>query len=111
LSGRDNRVVVNPRAWAMLSTVTLVTGALLVGDALHGSVVTGAYGIASPASVFRPLPGLVLIAIGARVRPDPEEFAPVSTGSTEGGEEDDDAFEPELSPVGETIDGAERDDE
>lgn len=94
--------MVSPRVRAVGSTVTLVVGALLVGDALHGSVVTGTFGVGSPAAVFRFLPGVVLIWVGYRLRVPPEEYASMPSGSPGGGgaEEDSGEFDPALSPVG-----------
>ncbi len=58
----------------MVSTFTLVTGALLVGDALNGSVVSGTYGVTSPAFVLRVLPGLGFIWLGYTLRENHEKF-------------------------------------
>lgn len=85
----------------MASTFFLVTGALLVGDALHGSVVTGQYPVTSPASVIRWVVGLACIAVGARLRTPPSEYASLPSEQSEdgesGGEADD--YDPEFSPL------------
>lgn len=86
------------RAWA--STFTLVVGALLVGDALHGAVTTGAYGVTSPAAVVRVVGGAVLIAVGYRLRTPVSEY--VATAADEADEESEEpaSWDPSLSPLG-----------
>lgn len=46
-------VVISVWFVAMVNTFLLVTGALLVGDALHGALVAGQYSVTSPAAVVR----------------------------------------------------------
>lgn len=90
------------RRWA--SSTTLLVGALLVGDSLHGSVVTGAYGVTSVAAILRFVPGIVLIAIGYRLQVSSEEaerYAERTSGEPSTGP--DHEFDPEVSPVGETL--------
>jgi hypothetical protein len=88
----------------MASTFFLVIGALLVGDALHGSIVTSQYPVTSPASVVRWVVGLACIAVGARLRTPPEEYASMPSEESEGagagetGAETGD-YDPELSPL------------
>lgn len=85
----------------MLSTLFLVTGALLLGDALHGSVVTGQYPVTSPAAVVRAVAGLVSIAIGYHFQTPVDEYS--SVPSTEPEETSSDGasgeFDSELSPL------------
>ncbi|WP_115862324.1 hypothetical protein [Halorussus litoreus] len=95
------------RLAAMASTLFLVTGALLVGDALHGSVVTAQYSVTSPAAVLRAVVGVVCIALGYRLKTPPSEYAAVpsaKSGSSSSESEDDGApgpteFDPEMSPL------------
>lgn len=97
------------RLRATFSTTALVVGALLVGDALHGAVVTGQYGLASPAAVQRLVGGSVAIAVGSRLR------TPVGDRTTAAGERGADArdadgdpggeFDPDLSPAGDALTG------
>ena len=99
----------------------LVTGAVLVGDALHGSVVTGQYSVTSPAAVLRALPGLVAIALGYRLRTPPSEYTSVPSDGTGGEATDSEAdaaesgtgdFDPEMSPLSdEQFDDLDADDE
>lgn len=95
--------MVSQRLRAALSTLLLVVGALLVGDALHGGVVTGQYGVTTPAFVLRILIGVPAIAGGYELRTPVDQYVampsdetstsdPETGGSTE--------FDPELSPVG-----------
>ncbi|WP_135829051.1 hypothetical protein [Halorussus halobius] len=86
--------MISVRFVAMASTFFLVTGALLVGDALHGSVVTGQYPITSPAAVLRAVPGLICIALGYRLRTPPSEYAAVASDET-----GDEATDSETDPV------------
>ncbi|WP_137287132.1 hypothetical protein [Halorussus salinisoli] len=93
--------MISVRFVALLSTFFLVTGALLVGDALHGSVVTGQYPATSPAAVVRAVAGLVCIALGYRFQTPPDEYTSVpsaesaESSSDEGGSD----FDSELSPL------------
>jgi uncharacterized membrane protein len=95
--------VVSKRTLAFVSTLCLLLGALLVGDALHGGVVTNQYAITSPAAVFRLGFGIVLISIGYRFRVPPDDRATVSQGEEQSGAETkgDEAFDPEDSPLDE----------
>lgn len=101
--------MISVRLVAMASTFFLVTGALLVGDALHGSVVTGQYSVTSPAAVLRAVAGLVSIAVGYRLETPPSEYTSVPSGQSRESTDDaggDDAapggddFDPDLSPLG-----------
>lgn len=90
----------------MASTFFLVTGALLVGDALHGSVVTGQYPVTSPAAVLRGVAGLVFVGLGYRLQVPASEYASTSsnesvreTDESEAGTSDGGDFDPELSPL------------
>ncbi|WP_458185388.1 hypothetical protein [Haladaptatus sp. NG-WS-4] len=85
---------------AMLSTFTLVSGALLVGDALHGSVVTGTYGVTSPAFVIRLLPGVVLIWIGYTLRENHERFVSAYfAGRDAARQPSEEEFDERMSPL------------
>jgi hypothetical protein len=105
----------------MLSTLLLVVGALLVGEALHGGVVTGEFAVTSPYVVLRVLLGGVFIALGYRLRSPIEEYVEMPSGEPDrsGGASDDPSdadrspdtdrspnadqsgeFDPEMSPLG-----------
>lgn len=89
----------------MGSTVTLLMGALLVGDFLHGGLVTGAFGLTSVAATVRLLPGLVLLWVGLRLRVTKEQaerYAEERVGTA--GEDEGEGFDAEVSPVGESLD-------
>ena len=98
-------LVVASSTLSWLSSLTLVLGALLVGDAINGAIVTSQYPVTAPAAVLRLLLGTALIWLGARVR-TPPEYLP--SESTEGEsvskapepEAEDCDFDPELSPLG-----------
>lgn len=106
----------------MLSTVLLVAGALLVGDALNGAVVTSQYGITSPAAVIRLVVGAVFILGGYRLKTPMGEYVDVPSGDVgrhaPGGDETGSAgaegngeFDPELSPVGDSLEHVDADEE
>ena len=99
----------------MVSTILLVVGALLVGEALHGGVVTREFAVTSPYVVLRILLGGVFIALGYRLRSPVEEYVEMPSGepsrSGDATAESPDAdespsadrsgeFDPELSPLG-----------
>jgi hypothetical protein len=96
-------VASNTLSW--LSSLALVLGALLVGDAINGAVVTNQYPATAPAAVLRVLFGIVLIWLGARVR-TPPEYAPSESAEGKSAPEapepgaEDHEFDPELSPLG-----------
>lgn len=96
------------RAW--LSTVTLVIGALLIGDAIHGAVTVGEFGITSPAAVIRVAAGIALVAVGARLRTPAEEYISSVSADPEESEEPepDSEFDPSVSPVGESLEESDR---
>ena len=91
----------------MVSTLLLVTGAMLLGQSLHGSVVTGEYAVTSPWAVLRAAAGLVFIALGYRFRTPASEYASLPSDDSGGGEPAEDGgsergegdFDPELSPL------------
>jgi len=86
---------------AMLSTTALVAGALLVGDALHGGVVTSQYSPTSPAAVFRVVPGVALIWVGYRLKIHRDSLVTdILTESTPSVESDEEEFDEEMSPLG-----------
>ncbi|WP_254546951.1 hypothetical protein [Halomarina pelagica] len=98
--------MVSKRTLAFASSLCLLLGALLVGDALHGAVVTAEYAITSPAAVFRLLFGVAGIALGRRWRVSPEDRLGGSrnTDRTEaetGEREATGTFDPERSPLDE----------
>ena len=88
-----------------LSSLALVLGALLVGDAINGAIVTSQYPVTAPAAVLRLLLGTALIWLGARVRTPPEYLPSESTeGESASKAPEPEAegydFDPELSPLG-----------
>lgn len=105
------------RLSALLSTVLLVVGALLVGEALHGGVVTGARPLGSPWVVLRAAVGVVFVALGYRFRTPVEEYVAAPSGGPDrpergpdeesrSTEESPDAadtgeFDADVSPLGE----------
>lgn len=97
---------------ALSSTVLLVVGALIVGDALNGSVVTARYPITSPAAVIRFVGGAIMIYLGYRFKTPLEEYiATPSETENEDVEEPEGEFDPELSPIGgDAPRGADEDD-
>jgi len=88
------------RLRATASSVLLVVGALLIGDAVHGVVVLGAYGPASPAAVLRAGGGIAAVLAGHRLRTPVEEYVAMPSESGRGEADADAEFDPELSPLG-----------
>lgn len=92
------------RARSLLHTVLVVLGALLVGQALHVSVVTGQASPAAPAVLGQFVVGLALIvggyALGGR--------SPGADAAADG--DDEEAFDPDLSPLGDAAPGGASDD-
>jgi hypothetical protein len=93
----------------MLSTVLLVVGALLVGEALHGGVVQGTYRLTSPYVVLRVILGSIFIALGYRFKTPAEEYVSTPSDRPTRSEQLDDSspdpdqtgeFDPEMSPLG-----------
>lgn len=113
----ERPAVISVRFVALVSTFLLVTGALLVGDALHGSVVTGQYPVSSPAAVLRAVAGVVCIALGYRLKTPPSEYTSlpsdaVTDGDSDASEADHGDFDPEMSPLGEDgLEAVDGDDE
>lgn len=108
--------MISIRLLALLSTFLLVTGALLVGDALHGSVVTGQYPITSPAAVVRMVVGLGCIALGYRFQTPASEYTSVTSEEVAEADPEADAdeneFDPEMSPLsGEEFETLDADEE
>ncbi len=98
---------------ALSSTVLLVVGALIVGDALNGAVVAGRYPLTSPAAIGRLLAGSLFIYLGYRFKTPLEEYIATPTETErEEVEEPEGEFDPELSPIGNDAPGdGRRDDE
>lgn len=96
--------MVSAHALSWLSTVALVLGALLVGDAIHGTIVTNQYPFTSPAALFRLVFGLLSIWLGARVRA-PVQYVPSDEDGGDASRPDlagrEDEYDPSLSPFGE----------
>lgn len=110
--------MISVRFLALLSTLLLVVGALLVGDAIHGSVVTGTYDVTSPAAVLRAVVGIVFLALGARYQKSTEEYVAMPSGDperqAESADPDDEPgeFDADLSPLGEDgLEHADADDD
>lgn len=105
-SDSEPQPVISVRFLAVLSTFLLVTGALLVGQSLHGSVVTGEYAVTSPWAVLRAALGLVFIALGYRFQTPASEYSSLPSESGAQGDESSSGtepsdFDPELSPLSE----------
>ncbi|WP_224332257.1 hypothetical protein [Haloprofundus halobius] len=98
----------NPRN--LISTVLLVTGALVFGEALHQSIVSGEASLLSRPILLALALGTVLIALGYWVRVPLEELqagesrtdAPVDGVSRPDGPVTpaDDEYDPRMSPLG-----------
>ncbi|WP_224269635.1 hypothetical protein [Haloprofundus salinisoli] len=100
----------NPRN--LISTVLLVTGALVFGEALHQSVVTGEASLFSQPILLALGLGTVLIVLGYWVRVPAEELTSDVSSPTRPDADDssagkptpdaDSEYDPRLSPLGNT---------
>ncbi|WP_117591867.1 hypothetical protein [Haloprofundus halophilus] len=98
----------NPRN--LISTVLLVTGALVFGEALHQSVVAGEASLSSQPILLALALGTVLIALGYWVRVPLDELTrETSSSRSESAGDDalgdapaDSEYDPRLSPLGNT---------
>lgn len=116
--------MVSTRFLSMISSVLLLVGALLIGDALHASVVTGVVGLTAPITVIRVLTGAILIVFGYRARKpmvekhrrksgvgDPDESdRSERSGTPVVGADADAEFDPSMSPLGDDSPGEVRGD-
>ena len=93
----------------MLSTVLLVVGALLVGEAIHGGIVQDTYALTSPYVVLRVVVGSIFIALGYRFKTPTEDYVATPSEKPSRSEEATDEspdpdqtgdFDPEMSPLG-----------
>lgn len=108
--------MVSVRLLGMLSTVLLLVGALLVGEALHVTFVTGAVSVTSTAFLGPLVLGSVLLLLGYRARApvaaaydltsDSEETRQPKTDATRADDAEGD-YDPELSPLGDAEPGEE----
>ena len=106
--------MISVRFLALLSTLLLVVGALLVGEAIHSGVVTGEYAVTSPYVVLRAVVGAVFIALGYRFRTPVDEYVATPSDADRSARTSGDAdatsddgasggtgeFDPEVSPLG-----------
>ncbi|WP_158057450.1 hypothetical protein [Halorussus halophilus] len=101
--------MVSARVFALLSTMFLVVGALLVGDAIHVSLVTGEFAVTHWWVFGRFLLGSVFIALGYRFRTPTSEYVDMPSGEPTREQTDEDGepaegatgdFDPEMSPLG-----------
>lgn len=85
---------------AFVGTTLLVVGAFTVGNAVHQSLVVGAYPITSPAAVLGGLVGVVLIVAGHRLYLPMNEYIDTpSDRDEEKTTESSDGEAPEMSPL------------
>lgn len=92
------------RARSLLNTMLVVGATLLLGDALHQTVVTGALPYTHPAVVGRVVGGAVLGLVGYLTRLPREgrfddEPAETAEPDPEAPEQAGESFDPELSPL------------
>ncbi|WP_435064025.1 hypothetical protein [Halobaculum sp. EA56] len=117
--------MVSTRLLGVVSTSMLVVGALSIGQVLHLTVVTGQVGYTATPVVVYGVAGVVAIAIGYRARrPVAEEYALTSDARERGeherrrgpsdapdsrgdadGPDDEDGFDPAMSPLGDSEPG------
>lgn len=103
--------MLSKRFSAVLATGFWVAGALLIGQAIHRSVVTGELAVTAPGTVIPAVFGALLLLIGRRLDVHPSEYLEYVGDESEGraageadagdGRSDAAEFDPELSPLGE----------
>lgn len=103
--------MLSKRFSAVLATGFWVAGALLVGQAIHRSVVSGELAVTAPGTVIPAVFGVLLLLVGRRLDVHPSEFLEYvgeeadergADGVNRGdGQADAAEFDPELSPLGE----------
>ncbi|WP_430504048.1 hypothetical protein [Haloparvum sp. PAK95] len=81
------------RLASTIATGLWVAGALLIGNALHVSVVTGQVPLTAPAPVFYTIGGIALILISQNLDVHPSEYLDY----LESGDEEEEAAEQEQS--------------
>ena len=86
------------RLRSLLHTVFWVLGAVLVGGALHRSVVTGEVALTTPVVLVQLVVGLGLVVAGYALRPEPGWGTAGAAGGR--GDEGEEGYDPELSPLG-----------
>lgn len=90
------------RLASTIATGLWVAGALLIGNALHVSVVTGQVPITAPAPVFYTVTGIALILISQNLDVHPSEYLDY----LESDDEDEETAEPEPDQAGGEFDEA-----
>ncbi|WP_058367418.1 hypothetical protein [Haloparvum sedimenti] len=101
--------MLSKRLASTIATGLWVAGALLVGQALHVSVVAGEVPITAPAPVFYTVAGVALILVARNLDAHPSEYLDYVSGPDEDGAETGDApdaepdagFDPAASPLDE----------
>ena len=96
--------VISKRITASLSSSLLLVGALLIGDAIHGVIVTNAYSATSLITLLRVVAGIVLLWAGYRLRISIADYRETVTDDRRTDSEtvhDEEMFDPKLSPLDE----------
>ena len=94
--------MLSDRLSSTIATGLWVAGALLVGQALHVSVVTGEAAVTSPAPVFYTVAGIVLILVAQNLDVHPAEYLDyLDSDEDETADEAETEFDPEASPLDE----------
>lgn len=95
--------MLSKRLASTIATGLWVAGALMVGNALHVSVVTGQAAITDPAPVFYTVGGVALILIAQNLDVHPSEYVDSMTSDDEedGDPEDPGEFDEAASPLDE----------
>ncbi|ACV12011.1 hypothetical protein Huta_1841 [Halorhabdus utahensis DSM 12940] len=94
----------------LVHTVFVVVGALVIGQAIHLSVVTGEQALLAVETLLMVGGGTAAVGIGYAVRPSPRSIATGDRGSEPSGEADDNTFDSDLSPVGDELEAVEEAD-
>lgn len=93
--------MVSTQAKAFVGTTLLVFGAFAVGNAVHQSVVVGAYPPTAPGAVLQGLFGLGAIVVGHRLYRPANSYVDTGTPPGDGESEREPASSPSEETVGE----------
>lgn len=104
--------MVSTRFKGFVGTALLVTGAFVFGNAIHESVVAGAYPVTSPAAVIPGVLGGLMIVVGYRLYRPATEYLDVPSDEDQRDGNGGSSGDSELSPVSEEdLEHLESDDE
>jgi dipeptide/tripeptide permease len=103
--------MVNVHVRMVLNTLFVVSGALLIGQMLNDTIVTGQATLLGPSSVIKFTLGVIFIGLGYLVKATPSEQKEAFGIIEDSGDNADTEFDPEMSPIGGEPPKSDRDDD